>query len=106
MPARKTGRTGRSATPGHKQILEVPYETWVEAYGEQCGICGAERKRRRLDRDHDHATGEARGLLCVRCNRALPRWMDAGWLRLAADYLARERVDLEELYERSTDCCS
>lgn len=96
MPAPKTERTGKSRTPDHKRILEVPYEAWVEAYGEACGICGAERKRRRLDRDHDHRTGEPRGLLCVRCNRALPRWIDAEWLQLAADYLARERVTLEE----------
>lgn len=96
MPARKTGRSGRSRTPAHREVLKIPYEVWVEAYGEQCGICGAGRKSRNLDRDHDHRSGESRGLLCHKCNRALPNWMDAKWLQAAVVYLARERIKLEE----------
>lgn len=37
--------------------------------------------------DHDHKDMYIRGLLCVRCNRALVTWMSAKWLRAAADYL-------------------
>ena len=96
MPARKPARTGKSRTPAHREVLKVPYEAWVEAFGEQCGICGAGRKSRNLDRDHDHRTGEARGLLCHRCNRALPNWMTVEWLSAAMIYLARKRVTLEE----------
>lgn len=71
----------------------MPYERWVELFGELCGICGRKPStKRRLDRDHDHATGEPRGLLCARCNRALPSWMTAKWLRLAVIYLERERA--------------
>jgi hypothetical protein len=69
------------------------YEEYVERFGERCGICGREPSAtRRLDRDHWHTgerAGEPRGLLDHRCNRALPDWVDAAWLRAAADYLER-----------------
>jgi hypothetical protein len=65
------------------------YESLVERYGERCGICGAGPKTRRLHRDHDHATGRVRGLLCFRCNSVLRGYMTADWLRSAAAYLDR-----------------
>lgn len=79
--------------PAHRAVLAtMPYEQWVVRYGERCGICGVGRSQaRRLDRDHDHKTGLPRGLLCHRCNRALPHWATPQWLRLAAYYLERER---------------
>jgi hypothetical protein len=64
----------------------------VQLYGASCGICGATRKTRNLDRDHDHRTGRPRGLLCNRCNRALPNWVTPLWLRNAADYLERASI--------------
>lgn len=74
----------------HMVALEAPYEYYVELNGgDRCAICLRERQPsdRRLDRDHCHKTGQPRGLLCHRCNRALPHWMTAPWLRAAADYL-------------------
>jgi hypothetical protein len=76
--------------PQHQMVLDVPYELWVERFGERCGICDRPPgPNRRLDRDHDHKTGEPRGLLCHRCNRALPDWVTIDWLRRAIAYLAR-----------------
>jgi hypothetical protein len=70
--------------------LELPYEHYLELAGaELCGICGRGPQRRRLDRDHDHKTGKPRGLLCHRCNRALPSWVTVEWLEAAAVYLRR-----------------
>lgn len=72
--------------------LETDYEDYVVINGgEFCGICERPRKEveRRLDRDHDHRTGQPRGLLCHKCNRALPSWMTAEWLDAAAAYLRR-----------------
>jgi 5-methylcytosine-specific restriction endonuclease McrA len=68
----------------------MPYEKWIELFGERCGICDRPPgPTRRLDRDHDHRTGAARGLLCHRCNRGLPNWVDAAWLRAAVEYVER-----------------
>ncbi len=78
--------------PSHQAALELPYDEWVARFGERCGICGnPPGPTRRLDRDHDHLTGEPRGLLCHRCNRALPNWVSAGWLARAGAYLERAR---------------
>ena len=76
--------------PAHMAALEIPYERYVEINGgEHCGICGAPPGRRRLDRDHDHRTGEPRGLLCWACNRQLRSWATVDWLLAAAEYLRR-----------------
>jgi hypothetical protein len=54
------------------------YETMLAAQGYRCAICrtddpgvGKEKRRGSWNVDHDHATGEMRGLLCRGCNIAL-----------------------------------
>ena len=53
-----------------------------------CWICGRPGKLRGLSVDHNHKTGQIRGLLCQSCNRGL-RWFsdDPTRLRNAATYL-------------------
>lgn len=63
------------------------YERLCERYGEVCWICGTPPKSRRLHIDHDHKTGKVRGLLCFRCNNALPSWVTQKWLTSAKIYL-------------------
>lgn len=46
------------------------YATVLAAQDGACAICRGKRPYR-LCVDHDHATGEVRGLLCRRCNKAL-----------------------------------
>lgn len=77
--------------PVHMAALDLAYEEYVTLNGgEHCGICGNPRSEtRRLDRDHDHATGRPRGLLCWSCNRQLRTWATVAWLRAAAAYLER-----------------
>ena len=99
---RKCGRCGKPRParkrPAHMAVLDVPYEKWAERFGDRCNICGRPAgPRRRLDRDHCHASTVARGLLCFRCNRALPDWMTEEWLRKAAAYLTRPGVSQPEL---------
>jgi hypothetical protein len=82
--------------PEHQLVLEFPYEMWVARFGDRCNICGRPPPiGRRLHRDHDHHTGEPRGVLCFRCNRALPDWITADWLRAAITYLLRSRSPFE-----------
>jgi hypothetical protein len=84
------GRKRPVRKAAHLRVLEDPYEVWVERFGDRCNICGrAASASRRLDRDHCHGSGAPRGLLCNRCNRALPAWVDADWLEAAAVYLRR-----------------
>ncbi len=55
--------------------------------GERCAICKVARGvTKRLAVDHDHDSGEVRGLLCGPCNQMLGR-LGVDALRRAADYL-------------------
>jgi hypothetical protein len=58
--------------------------------GGVCAICGNPPKKRPLHIDHNHRTGRVRGLLCYRCNRALPTYATAEWLRRACEYVAMD----------------
>jgi hypothetical protein len=81
--------------PAHMSALDLSYEHYVALNGgEQCGICGVERTPfdRKLDRDHDHRTGQPRGLLCWACNRQLRTWATVEWLKAAAAYLERAEM--------------
>lgn len=80
--------------PAHRAILgEMDYAACVALFGERCGICGcAPKPGRKLHRDHDHRTGELRGLLCFRDNSALRSYMTLGWLRTAVAYLERHEA--------------
>lgn len=69
---------------------EGDYARLLAAQGGLCAGCGPESgrsgKTKRLAVDHDHLTGEVRGLLCSEDNRLLGRLGDnpAPLLRLAA----------------------
>lgn len=83
--------------PRPRRQSELPgaaeeYARLVAERGEVCAICGAKPKTRKLHLDHDHKTGRVRGLLCHRCNRSLPSWMDSRWLALAWKYLEDDRL--------------
>lgn len=64
------------------------YDTMLKAQDGMCAICGVDRIGRNMPVDHDHQTGEIRGILCENCNRGLGLFMDNPHnLRLAADYI-------------------
>lgn len=61
-------------------ITGADYEALLERQGGKCAICRARPKSKRLAVDHDHKTGEVRGLLCGRCNHDL---LGSAWDSLA-----------------------
>lgn len=73
------------------------YQSLHRSQDGKCAICGSTEsrvrksgKREDLMVDHDHETGEIRGLLCHRCNTMLGHAQDdPGRLRKAASYLSR-----------------
>lgn len=67
------------------------YDTLYAAQLKTCAIClRATGKTKRLAVDHDHATGEVRGLLCGPCNSMLAHARDSDmFFYRAANYLQR-----------------
>lgn len=69
--------------PGQLQDLQAACE-------DRCWVCGQPESvpGRSLAVDHDHRTGQVRGLLCTRCNMVIGRMQeDPATLRAMADYL-------------------
>ena len=52
-----------------KSIYYNIYEELLEYQQHKCVICGTDDSFNRLVMDHDHKTGEVRGLLCQSCNQ-------------------------------------
>lgn len=76
-----------SSAKSHAAMIEktygltpAEYEALFAAQGGRCAICRARPKSKRLAVDHDHKTGEVRGLLCSRCNHDL---LGSAWDSLA-----------------------
>lgn len=65
------------------------YNTMLLEQNSRCKICGVSSERD-LDVDHDHITGDIRGLLCNACNIGLG-WFrdDPDLLKRAIDYVVR-----------------
>lgn len=69
------------------------YKEMLEKQNNCCGICGntfsgARYTERMACVDHDHATGEVRGILCNACNRGLGYFRDnEEYLENAIKYL-------------------
>jgi hypothetical protein len=60
-------------------ITVEEYDQMVEEQNGRCKICGTDEpggNRKRFSIDHNHKTGEVRGLLCNPCNAALGLFKD------------------------------
>jgi hypothetical protein len=74
-------------------ITQEDYEELFAAQDGVCAICGKEESNGKLSVDHDHETGDVRGLLCRLCNLGLSYWKDdPGLLLSASQYLSGVRV--------------
>jgi hypothetical protein len=90
---RSTARDHRS---GHLKrkfgITLEEYERILEKQGGGCAICeDPPNERISLHVDHDHVTGEIRGLLCVRCNNGIGLFREnPDLLKRAARYVTAD----------------
>jgi hypothetical protein len=72
------------------------YARMLQQQGDVCAICKkVPAKGRRLNVDHDHVTGQVRGLLCFRCNVGLSWFNETlDTMRDAYMYLQRSSLDI------------
>lgn len=69
-------------------LTEHSYESLKKAQNGVCAICGKADKIKMLAVDHDHKSGQVRGLLCSKCNIGLGCFKDNIKLLVGAvDYL-------------------
>jgi hypothetical protein len=69
----------------HRDVISNEDLISLKTTTTQCVICGSEEK---LVVDHDHVTGQVRGMLCNHCNRGLGHFRDDPLLlEFAAQYL-------------------
>jgi len=80
----------------HYGITEGVFQLLVAYQKGECAICGTHYSKLakgrfvgevRLMVDHDHKTGEVRGLLCHKCNHRLDLLTDAEMVRKTLAYL-------------------
>lgn len=67
-------------------LTEEWYFSKLEKVNHKCEICGGNTKLA-LVVDHNHLTGNVRGLLCSLCNAMLPIIEDPDWREAAIEYL-------------------
>jgi hypothetical protein len=85
--------SSHARTPKRAKQLGISDDAYKRLFAAQdggCAICGNPPKTRRLSVDHNHRTNRVRGLLCFRCNRALPTYATSDWLRAAYEYVLRD----------------
>lgn len=69
------------------------YNALFNKQGGRCAVCGRHQSvlKNTLSVDHNHETGEVRGLLCYQCNAVFVRVLDdLDRLKAAADYVGLE----------------
>lgn len=90
------GRKRSAANLRTYGLTSDQYDQLHDAQNGLCAICSQPEtmtyrgRTKALSIDHDHNTGQVRGLLCASCNFALGKFYDDPHrLRAAADYLER-----------------
>jgi hypothetical protein len=65
-----------------------------ELIRQQGGLCAVCREREAKQVDHDHRTGEIRGIVCLHCNAAMGAFHDdPDLIRRAIEYVKRHSDD-------------
>jgi hypothetical protein len=91
-----------------KCLLKQTYGMTLDEYNELlekqnygCAICGNNNGNRVMFVDHNHETGEIRGLLCTRCNCAIGLFDDdVEKIAKSIDYLTGTTVYVSALFSQ------
>ena len=80
------------------KVYGMTPEEYAAKFSQPCEICGGHEERGKtgggMQVDHDHDTGENRGVLCQRCNRGLGYFKDdPERMEAAAAYVRRYRKE-------------
>lgn len=90
IPGEKEKHISQERARRYRRLYDISVEDYDKMLAFQdgvCAICGRPPKTLRLSVDHDHKTGEVRGLLCYTCNATLHDRVDMEWLFNAHAYL-------------------
>lgn len=95
----------RQRRSAHNYHLKENYGITIEDYdrilasqGGKCAICKGGTSKRHFAVDHNHKSGNVRGLLCARCNTGLARFMDnITNLRRAVRYMKLDGAKVREV---------
>jgi len=86
-------------------ITADDYAQLLKVQSGKCKICGAmlagDKRHRVLSVDHNHETGQVRGLLCVHCNHGLAAFRDNPCLLEAAIAYLKESRHVASMPEES-----
>lgn len=91
----KNGKlSGRRCTIKKYGITLVDYNRMFAAQNGCCGICGRHQTefKKSLAVDHNHTTGQIRGLLCISCNTGLTVVEDENRMKNSLVYLAKWNI--------------
>jgi 5-methylcytosine-specific restriction endonuclease McrA len=89
--------------------FNITLEDYNKMFAEQegcCAICNKHQSEfdKALAIDHDHKSGEVRGLLCMPCNTALGKFRDdTNLLQSAIRYLDSAKAGLQDLSPSSME---
>ena len=92
-----------------KRKYGITSQDYDNMYSEQegsCAICGIHQSelKNRFCVDHDHDTGQVRGLLCNNCNNGIGKLQDNyDTIYRAADYLRAASIGLQDLSPSSVE---
>ena len=100
-PKRRVPKHARTLRDDNYELYVQVAETLHGVSDESCCVCGrAKHESMRHHRDHDHMTGDPRGLACFQCNSLMPRLLTLERARLIVAYLERAARFREFFEER------
>lgn len=93
-----------------KSLLKTNYGMSLEEYERLltdqsfgCAICGNNNGNKVMFVDHDHDSGQVRGLLCTRCNCAIGLFEDdIEKMAKAIEYITGTTVTISALFSKET----